>query len=201
MLHKLKEILTERQKSESIKKQDINYDTSRKSSAVIVPVFNKNGEYHMLFTKRTERMRQHRGQISFPGGTREPRDKTLLDTALRECREEIGLDPGDVELLGEFEHFPTLETHFVIKPYIASIPWPYRFEIAPIEVDYIIEAPISALMDKNSLRRESEMLDGSPISTYFYNFDGQIIWGATARILTVFLDIYSGILKDKKARL
>jgi len=197
MLQKLKKTLTQRQQSESFKKQDSDYDTSRISSAVIVPVYFKNGEYHILFTKRTETLRHHTGQISFPGGTREPSDKTLLDTALRECREEIGLDPGDVEILGEFEHFPTLETRFVIKPFIASIPCPYEFRIDPVEVDYLIEAPISVLLDKHNLRRETETLDGSPISTYFYNCDGKIIWGATARILTQFLDIYSEISKER----
>ena len=159
-------------------------------------MFEKDGEYYLLFTRRTDKVRDHKGHISFPGGTKELEDVTLLDTALRECHEEIGLDPGDAEVLGQLDNFPTLETNYVITPYVASIPWPYELKVSPAEVAEIIEAPIPVLMDKNNFRHETEELDGAIITTYFYNYNGKIIWGATARILTQFLDIYSQAKKD-----
>jgi 8-oxo-dGTP pyrophosphatase MutT (NUDIX family) len=164
-------------------------------SAVLVPMFLKDGEYHLLFTERTDTLRDHKGQISFPGGTYEIVDVTMLDTALRECKEEIDLEPGAVEVLGELDDTPTMGTNYLITPFVGAIPWPYKFKIDPKEVKAIIEVPISALMDKNSLRHETDVLDGKVITTYFYNYKGRIIWGATARILTQFLDTYTQVLK------
>ncbi|MFC1941066.1 NUDIX hydrolase [Chloroflexota bacterium] len=99
MLKKLKQAFSQRQKARLV-------DAHRVPSAVLVPIYYKQGEYHLLFTKRTEEVKDHKGQISFPGGAYEERDRTLVNTALRECTEEIGLATEAVEILGELDDFP-----------------------------------------------------------------------------------------------
>ncbi|MBA7617534.1 putative Nudix hydrolase NudL [subsurface metagenome] len=190
MIQKLKQALAQRQKV-------FNTDYDLVPSAVLVPIFYKEGEYYLLFTKRTEKVKVHKGQIAFPGGAYEEEDDTLLDTALRECTEEIGLSPDDVELLGELDDMPTMSSDFVISPFVAVLPWPYPFKIDPWEVEKIIEVPLSALLDKDCVRQETEILYGKQIPTYFYDYQGEVIWGASARILHQFLDIYTRVMADK----
>ena len=197
MLEELKEALSNRKKRGVFKKGRRHIvGTDRVSSAVLVPLFQKDGEYHILFTQRTNTVRDHKGQISFPGGAYELQDVTLLDTALRECREEIGLDAGAVDVLGELDNTPTLSTNYLITPFVGTIPWPYDFRIDPVEVERLIEVPVSELLNKDNLHHETETLDGALITTYYYKYKGKIIWGATARILTQFLDIYSRIAQE-----
>ena len=190
MIQRLKQTLSQRQKQHIV-------DTDRVKSAVLIPIYYKEGEYHILFTKRTERVRDHKGQISFPGGAYEEHDATLLDTALRECTEEIGLPAEAIEVLGELDDMRTQTTYYVISPFVAAIPWPYQFSVDPIEVKEIIEAPISTLLDKDCLRQETDPLNDGRIIGYFYYCNNRIIWGATARILSQFLDIWTQIMTDK----
>jgi len=180
---RLRQILSQRQQQHII-------DTSRVPSAVLVPIYIKRGKYYILFTKRTETVKEHKGQISFPGGTYEERDKTLLNTALRESFEEIGLTSGDVEVLGKLDDYPSMTSNYIITPFVCLIPWPYQFKIDREEVEEIIEAPIAALMNDNNLRLETEILNKKTITLYFYHYQDKIIWGATARILNKFLDIF-----------
>jgi 8-oxo-dGTP pyrophosphatase MutT (NUDIX family) len=185
---RLKQALTQRRKHHIV-------DTSRISSAVLIPIFEKYGEWHILFTKRTESLRDHKGQISFPGGAHEEQDGDFINTALRECAEEIGLSAEAVEVLGELDDMYTLGTNYVISPFVAVIPWPYLFRLDLTEVERIIEAPISALLNRDCLAEETDTLNGEPITSYFYRYRGDIIWGATARILNQFLDIWVRVEK------
>ncbi len=197
MLERLKEALSQRHKSTVFQKRKRRVVGSGvTSAAVLVPIFYRDGEYYILFTERTDTVRDHKGQISFPGGAHELEDLTLLDTALRECKEEIGLDAGAVEVLGELDDMLTLHTNYLVSPFVGIIHWPYWFKVDPKEVKQIIEAPISALLDKNNLHHETEMVNDKLISGYYYEYKGKIIWGATARILTQFLDIYSRVMKE-----
>jgi len=190
MKQRLKQALSQRQKHRIV-------DTNRVPSAVLVPIFYKQGEYCILFTKRTERVKDHKGQISFPGGAYEEQDGTLLNTALRECTEEIGLPAEAVEVLGELDDMLTITTDYLISPFVAAIPWPYQLKVDPIEVKEIIEVPISALLDKDCLRQETDPLNDGNIFGYFYYYSERIIWGATARILNQFLDIWAEVMKDR----
>ncbi len=183
MQEKLKQAISQREKSRTV-------DTEQVPAAVLVPLYYKQGQYYILFTKRTDTVREHKGQISFPGGAREKKDKTLFDTALREAAEEIGLEAGAVELLGELDAFPTIDSGYVISPFVAAIPWPYRFKIDPKEVERIIEVPISALLDKDCWYQETATIDGKVVTESSYHYRGDVIWGATARILEQFLDIW-----------
>jgi len=186
----LKKLLAQRQK------RNID-DANRVPSAVLIPLYKQQGHYHILFIKRTEMVTEHKGQISFPGGTCEKDDRTLLDTALRECHEEIGLRTEDVEVLGELDDEITTTSNYIVSPFVAVIPWPYRFQMNECEVDEIIEIPVQALLDESCIKPDTEILDGKVVDSYAYHYQGRVIWGATARIVNRFLDIYTRIMPDE----
>jgi len=167
--------------------------TGRISSAVLIPIFYKDNEYHILFTMRSKKVKYHKGEISFPGGVRSLEDRTLLDTALRESEEEIGLKSSDAEIIGELDDILTRNSNYIIAPYIAFIPYPYSFRLNPDEVDEIIEIPISILMDKSNMDTETEIEGDQILDSYFYHYYGKTVHGATARILHQFLEIIHGI--------
>ncbi|MFC2056146.1 NUDIX hydrolase [Chloroflexota bacterium] len=189
MLQRLKQALSQRQKRCIV-------DASRTSSAVLIPIFYKQEENHILFTKRAETVRNHKGQISFPGGTYEEQDGTLVNTVLRECSEEIGLPAEVIEVLGELDDMPTVSTNYIVSPFVAAIPWPHPLRVEPMEVKEIIEVPISVLLDKDCGHEGIEILDGEQIGAYFYHYREDVIWGATARILNQFLNIYTQVMGD-----
>ena len=200
MLEELKEAISNRDKHDVFQRQRFHVvGPDRIPAAVLLPLFEKDGEYYILFTRRTDSVRDHKGQICFPGGSHEMSDLTMLDTALRETSEEIGLEPEEVNVLGELDNLPTMTSNYLITPYVGQIPSPYDFKVDPREVDELLEIPVSTLLDKNALRHETENVDGKLITSYFYNYNGNIIWGATARILTQFLDIFSRVIKSKKS--
>jgi 8-oxo-dGTP pyrophosphatase MutT (NUDIX family) len=161
-------------------------------AAVLIPLYEKAGEYYLIFTKRTENLEYHKGQISFPGGVRQGDEEPLRVTAIRESCEEIGLNPKDVEILGELDDAATATTHFVISPFVAVIPHPYKFKANPAEVEEIIEIPVAALLDKSHFREELKLRHGKLVPEYFYEYSRWVIWGATARILKQFLEVVFG---------
>ena len=138
MKEKLKQLLAERRDHRIAA-------AGRIPSAVLLPLYMSQGQYHILFIKRTETVKAHKGQISFPGGTREP-GETLRDTALRECGEEIGLLARDVEILGELDDELTVSTNYVVSTFVGAIPWPYRFRLNPGEVAEIVSFPVATLL-------------------------------------------------------
>jgi 8-oxo-dGTP pyrophosphatase MutT (NUDIX family) len=163
-------------------------DENLRASAVLIPIFCNQGQYYVLLTKRSEEVDFHKGQVCFPGGTRELSDSSLLQTALREVEEEIGLRAEDVEILGELDDSVTLTSNYVISPFVAFIPHPYPFKIDGREIREIFSIPLSFLLDEANFKQES----------YEYDYEGHIIWGATARILRQFVDLLkseSGALK------
>ena len=185
----LKQVLSQRQKCSIV-------DASRASSAVLIPISYKEGEYHILFTKRTETVQYHKGQISFPGGAYEEEDGTLLNTALRECAEEIGLVAEAVELLGELDDTVTVTSGFIISPFVAVIQGNCPLKVDLTETEEILEIPISALIDKDCLRQTTEVMNGQAVTVYAYHYRGNVIWGATAKILSQFLDIFTQVMPD-----
>jgi 8-oxo-dGTP pyrophosphatase MutT (NUDIX family) len=159
---------------------------ARTRAAVLVPIFRKDGQYYLLFIKRTDRVRVHKGQISFPGGAYEERDGSLLNAALRESAEEIGLAADDIQILGELDDQESITTNYVITPFLALIPHPYHFRLDRHEVQELLEVPISALLDKDN--QHTEILPDKRI-TYSYRYRNEVIWGATARILQRLLNM------------
>jgi 8-oxo-dGTP pyrophosphatase MutT (NUDIX family) len=190
MMQRLKETLAQRQKHHLV-------DPRLTPSAVLIPLFFKDGEYNILFIKRTERVKVHKGQISFPGGACEKEDATTCNTALRECTEEVGIPANSVEVLGELDDFFTMGSGYIIHPFVGTIPWPLALKVDGHETESVIEVPISALLDKNSLREQVEVINGEEIPTYFYHYKDNVIWGATARILAQFLEIWDEVGEAK----
>lgn len=159
-----------------------------KASAVLIPLFYNQGQYHVLFTERSDAVVFHKGQICFPGGTQEPSDSSLLQTALRESEEEIGLEAQDIEILGELDDILTFVTNYVISPFVAFIPYPHSLRTNGREVKGTFSVPLSFLMDEANFKQDS----------YAYEYEEHIIWGATARILRQFIALLksgSGALK------
>lgn len=161
------------------------------SAAVLVPIVDR-GEPCLVFTKRTERVGQHKGQISFPGGTVCEADRTFLECALRECEEEIGLAPAAVEPLGALDDTETVATQFVITPFVGRVEPPAAWRPDGEEIERVLEVPWEVLTDPRTFREEIWERDGARRSVYFYDWRGDVIWGATARILKQYIDIVQG---------
>jgi len=170
---------------------------SRVPAAVLLPIYYKQGQYYILITKPTETLKKHKGQISFPGGAYQKEDGTLMNTALRECAEEIGLMAEAIEVLGELDDTVTVTSGYTVSPFVGFIPWPHTLKVDQREVEEIIEVPISALLDKDCSREEIKIVDGEAVTLYFYHYQGRAIWGATARILNQFLDIFAQVVGSK----
>lgn len=162
----------------------------RVRSAVLVPLFRQDEEWHVLFIRRTQDVKHHKGQIAFPGGAYQPEDGTILNTALRESTEEIGLQREDVAILGELDDFITTTSNFVISPFVACVPWPYCFLLNNKETETIITAPLAAFQDKANISLEDETIGGQRVPSLNYHYRGSVIWGATARILAQLLEIF-----------
>jgi len=162
----------------------------RPPAAVLLLLYDVDGRTHLLFTRRTELVEHHKGQISFPGGGREERDPDLLYTALRETCEEVGVQPEDVEPIGQLDDLVTFGSNFVVSPYVGVLsgPAPYPFEHARHEVEEIIEAPLEHLLDSGNVIHEVRRVGEQEIEMQSYRFGDQVIWGATARILKQLLD-------------
>jgi len=149
---------------------------------VLVPLFlAADEEPHAVFTRRGTGLRRHAGEISFPGGRRDPEDVDLSATALREAEEEIGLARTEVRLLGELEPTPTWVTNYVIHPFVGLIPAGRVWELSPQEVDAVLELPLRALRAGRTRTRMERR--GIEFETDAYVVDEHLIWGATARIL------------------
>lgn len=157
-------------------------------AAVLVPLFKKGEGCHIVFTRRSDNVRYHKGEISFPGGVFDERDLELQRTALRETFEEIGLKEHDVQIIGVLDDIITI-TQFIVTPFIGLFHYPYPFKLSPIEIAELIEIPISALLDEGCFS-EREVIRGTGKEVvYAYQYENHLIWGATARILKQFLEM------------
>lgn len=167
-----------------------NPDSRYTHSSVLIPLFSQDGQYMVLFTKRTNRVEYHKGQISFPGGAVDKDDGSQEETALREAYEEIGLLKSDVELLGRIDDMITIVSDFIVHPFVGRIPYPYLFKINPHEVDSIVLIPLYIFMDKTSGHiKDSVNVDGFIYHGTSYEYQGRVIWGATARIMENLISI------------
>ena len=167
-------------------------------AAVLMPLLIKDDELHILFTKRTQTVKAHKGQISFPGGVCDPEDESLLYTALREAREEIGMKSEDVEILGALDPITTVTTGFLIHTFVGFIPYPYPFQPSGREVAEILIVPFHYLADDTHWSKRTFSAKHQPFEAYFISYGERIIWGATARILKSFFD-RNGFEMDIKA--
>lgn len=158
------------------------------AAAVLVPLFltSEERDPHVVFTRRRTDLRRHAGEISFPGGRRDPDDADLAETALREAQEEIGLPRAQVRLLGELPPVSTFVTNYLIHPFVGLIPPGLRWEASPAEVDAVLEIPLDALRAGRTRTRMQRR--GIWFETDAYVVDEHLVWGATARILESLLE-------------
>ena len=161
-------------------------------AAVLVPLFQKDGDCHLLFTKRSEEVKYHKGEISFPGGVVDEGDSELIHTALREAREEVGLEESDVQIIGVLDDIVTI-TEFIVTPIVGFFPYPYPFKISEVEIAELIEVPLSFLLKGGSFSEREVFRGGQKEVVYTYQYGKHIIWGATGRILKQFLDLITSM--------
>jgi 8-oxo-dGTP pyrophosphatase MutT (NUDIX family) len=172
----------------------------RRPAAVLVPLHQGTDGLRVVLTRRPTAMRSHSGEVSFPGGGREPGDPDLVATALREAQEEVGLPPERVELIGRLDPLATLSSAASITPivgFVADLP-PLRPERR--EVDAILHVPLAELLEDGVFHQEwwpmpphlHEASGGPWRPMFFYELTGDTVWGATARLLTQLLSIATG---------
>ncbi|NOZ85455.1 MAG: CoA pyrophosphatase [Deltaproteobacteria bacterium] len=161
------------------------------NSAILLPVYRQKEKYHLLFNLRTREVLHHKGQISFPGGARETRDPDALHTALREAEEEIGLDPGQVQVLGRLDDVLTI-TGYLISPFVGLIPYPYPFKRNQNEVAEIFGLAMDRLMEPDDYREDIIEVDGHELDVPYFLVQERMVWGATGRIVKNFLQTVFG---------
>lgn len=156
-------------------------------AAVLMPVYDDGELVRMLFTKRTSHLPTHAGQISFPGGMADPGDTDLAHTALRENHEEVGIAPEQVKLLAPLDQVVTV-TNFVVTPWVGLMAQPLEFAPSPFEVERLVEVPLAKVLDRASYRQGDVQWRGNALRQTILEHDGEVIWGATMRMLLNFLD-------------
>ncbi|MGQ9573018.1 MAG: NUDIX hydrolase [Dehalococcoidia bacterium] len=157
-------------------------------AAVLLLLYEKEGEPYIVLTRRTEDVEHHKGETSFPGGAFDIDDGDLVTTALRETQEEIGVRPEDVEVLGRLDDIVTI-SGFMVSPFVGVLRTPsYPFAANALEVAEVVEVPLRHLMDERNLERGVRRLGNRWLPILSYNYGDHRIWGATARILKGFFD-------------
>jgi 8-oxo-dGTP pyrophosphatase MutT (NUDIX family) len=156
------------------------------NAAVLVPLYERAGEIHAVFTRRRDDLRRHPGEISFPGGRPEVGDADLVGTALRETEEEIGLAPAAVKIVGALRPTPTIATGYAIYPFVGVIEPGAQWTLSPDEVASVLELTLTDLRAGYGRRRL--LRRGLPIRTDTFVVADELIWGATARILQDLLE-------------
>ena len=160
--------------------------SGRTDAAVLVPLYVRDGELYAVFTKRRDDLRRHPGEISFPGGRYDEGEPDLRATALREAHEEIGLPPDAVEIVGALQPTPTIATGYAVYPFVGLIEPGRKWTLSAREVAEVLELPLAALLRGYARRRLVRR--GVPIRTDTYVLGDNLIWGATARILSDLFD-------------
>lgn len=157
-------------------------------AAVMLLLYRKDGEYCVLLNKRSMAVEHHKGEMSFPGGAKDPEDADFKATALRETYEEMGISPEDITILGRLDDNVT-RSNFLVKVFVGAIPYPYEFRPSSIEIAEVVEIPIGILRDPATLRWDSRIEDGKRVPVRSYGYRQHLVYGATAKILDQFLDI------------
>ena len=170
-------------------------------AAVLVPLLPRGDRLEVLFTRRTDTVLTHKGQISFPGGQREKSDRSLIETALRESYEEIGLEPSRVSVLGELDDMFTSVSGYVVTPVVGLVREPTpELKLAPAEVKSVFTVSIDHLLGDSVHRTETREMDGHLFQVHFFTVGEDVIWGATGLMLDQFLQAWQGAASEVVSR-
>lgn len=160
---------------------------SLRPAAVIIPLLEFEGRWHVLLTHRSQNLTEHRGQVAYPGGAREHQDRSLEDTALREMCEEIGICGQDVQVFGHLGDMPIV-TGYLVRLFVGLIPWPYTLQLNPEEVDSVFIVPMNWLADPKHRSVQFRSYAGREFPVIFFDqYDGHQLWGASAEMTLILL--------------
>ena len=166
---------------------ELNDEITLKCAAVLVPLVWHDEEWHLLFTRRTDRVESHKGQVSFPGGACDEGETTPEQTALREADEEIGIQTSDVKVLGRLANLITI-SYFRVTPVVGVVRWPTVFRVGEHEVARVFTIPLAWLADESN-RWQFEIPGRNRSVIAYHPYDGELLWGATARMTVDFLKV------------
>jgi 8-oxo-dGTP pyrophosphatase MutT (NUDIX family) len=163
-----------------------------REAAVLVPIVDDGGELRLVLTRRTDSLSSHRGHVAFPGGRIDPEDDGFLGAALREAREEIGLDPSQVEVIGAIDDFPTVTNDTTVTPVVARLGKTPAYVPNPHEVARVFEIPLAVLRRPESWEVYEVEHGGVRWPMYSCLWDGETLWGLSAYITLHLLDLMPG---------
>ena len=166
---------------------ELNDEITLKCAAVLVPLVWHDEEWHLLFTRRTDRVESHKGQVSFPGGACDEGETTPEQTALREANEEIGIQPSDINVLGRLANLITI-SYFRVTPVVGVVRWPTVFRVGEHEVARVFTIPLAWLANESN-RWQFEIPGRNRSVIAYHPYDGELLWGATARMTVDFLKV------------
>ena len=189
----LRQRLEPTQRAEMMKDALVKQYPSARNASVLIALFEENNETYLSFIRRASTLRAHSGEIAFPGGAADVNDVSPIVTALREAQEEIGLAPTRVEVLGIMAPVFTVVSNFLITPVVAFLPeGPGTLHLQLSEVEEIIFLPLQGLADPAIYHTEQWLREDVSHTVYFFDYGTYRIWGATARMLTMLLDLLRG---------
>jgi 8-oxo-dGTP pyrophosphatase MutT (NUDIX family) len=183
----LREAIKDDAASDGFSEIELTPETSLKCAAVLIPLVWHDGEWHILYTRRTDTVESHKGQVSFPGGACDEGETTAEQTALREADEEIGLNPNNVKILGKLSNLITI-TYFRVTPVVGVVNWPTVFRVGEHEVARIFTIPLLWLANPSN-RWEFKHPTRTRSLIAYHPYDGELLWGATARMTVDFLRV------------
>ena len=165
---------------------DVQPNTRLKCAAVLIPLIRQDDAWHILYTRRTHHVESHKGQVSFPGGGCDEGETSPEETALREAHEEVGIKPSSVRILGRLPNLITI-TSFRVTPVVGVIAWPTVFRLGEHEVERVFTVPLVWLADARN-RWEFPFAGRKHSVIAYHPYDGELVWGATARMTVDFVN-------------
>ena len=173
-----------------------DHNGSPRQGGVALLLYQDAGNWHFPLMKRNEYPGIHSGQVSLPGGKMEPEDQTLIDTALRESHEELGLKVGLDEVIGNLSELYIIASHFNILPVVAVMKEPPVFKPDPREVNQVLVGSLNRLLLSEDRKEKEMMVRGYDIRAPYFEIEDHVVWGATAMILNEFLVVVRDILQE-----